>query len=145
MINKRFLLAALAVVLGGLLLYFNKDWFARRPIQISHRYHAFAARFSEGAAAPMLFEFNRTLKLTRVKVFCLDSSPTNTYARPLWQLVSDSNSVPTKGFVYGMNVPGMRPALAGVVADPLEPGLRYRLHVEAGSAKADHDFSLEPQ
>jgi hypothetical protein len=143
--DKRYFLTVLAVVLGGLVLYLNRDWFARRPIQISHRYHAFGGRFSEGAVAPLLFEFNRALKLTTVKVVCVEGTQTNKVARPVWQLTTDSNSVPTRGFVYGMSVPGMRPALAGVVADPLEPGYRYRLHIEAGSAKADHDFSLDSQ
>jgi hypothetical protein len=59
-------------------------------------------------------------------------------------MVTSSNSEPTKGFVYGMNVPGMRSAVTGASAEPLDPIQTYRLLVEAGSLKATHDFTLEP-
>jgi hypothetical protein len=42
-----------------------------------------------------------------------------------------------------MDVPGMRPALKGVTAEPLDPRQTYRLLVEAGSMKGQHDFTLE--
>jgi hypothetical protein len=59
-------------------------------------------------------------------------------------MISSSNSVPTKGIVYGMDVPGMRSAVDGASAEPLDPIQTYRLLVEAGSVKAQHDFTLEP-
>jgi len=62
------------------------------------------------------------------------------YPRPIWHLVSDSNSVPTKDLVYGIPVRGMRPSVKGATPDPLEPGEKYRLLIEAGSLKGQHDF-----
>jgi hypothetical protein len=59
-------------------------------------------------------------------------------------MITSSNSVPTKGFVYGMDVPGMHSSVNGASADPLDPHQTYRLLVEAGSLKAQHDFTLEP-
>jgi hypothetical protein len=34
----------------------------------------------------------------------------------------------------------MRPTVKGATPDPLEPGVTYRLLIEAGSRKAEHDF-----
>ena len=39
-----------------------------------------------------------------------------------------------------MPIRGMRPTVKGATPDPLEPGVKYRLLIEAGSRKAEHDF-----
>ncbi len=145
MTRKPLLLVALLVIIGGLFVYVNRDVFQRRPIQISHRLYRFASRFSRpDAPIPVMFEFDRRLKLTCIKVVPLADIQTNKYPQPVWHMISSSNSVPTKGFVYGMDVPGMRPARSGVAAEPLDPRQTYRLLVEAGSLKGQHDFTLEP-
>jgi hypothetical protein len=145
MAQKPLLPIALLVLIGGLFIYLNRDWFQRRPIQVSHRIYRFAGRFGgENTPTPVMFEFDHRLKLTSIKVIALADSLTNKYPHTLWHMVSSSNSVPTKGFVYGMDVPGMRAAVSGVGADPLDPRETYRLLLEAGSAKAQHDFTLEP-
>jgi hypothetical protein len=38
--------------------------------------------------------------LTNVKVVVVTELATNQYAHPLWHLISDSNSIPVKGFNY---------------------------------------------
>ena len=144
MFKKPTVLLALLALIGGVFLYANRDWFARRPIQITHRFYAFGGRFDQGGVAPLMFEFSRQLKLTSVKVVPLSGVATNKSVHPLWHLESNSGSVPTRGFLYGMDVPGMRPSVKGVVADPLDPNEKYRLLIEAGSAKAQHDFDLDP-
>jgi hypothetical protein len=145
MTRKPVLLVALLAVIGSLFLYVNRDGFRRQPIQISHRLYRFAGRFSaQDAPLPVMFEFDRRLKLTSIKIVALADVLTNQHPQPLWQMISNSNSVPTKGFVYGMDVPGMRPALKGVTAELLDPRQTYRLLVEAGSLKGQHDFTLEP-
>jgi hypothetical protein len=142
MTQKPTLLVALAVLLAGIFLYANRDWFARRPIQITHRFHPFGGRFDSGGTAPLMFEFDRRLKLTAVRVIPLGGAQTNRSTRPAWQMVSDSNSVPTKGFLYGMAIPGMRPSYKGATAEALDPTCSYRLLLEAGSLKGQHDFNL---
>ena len=145
MAKKPWLPIALLIVIGGLFIYLNRDWFQRRPIQISHRLYRFADRFGGAdTPTPVMFEFDRRLKLTSIKIVALADSLTNKYPHPLWHMISSSNSVPTKGFVYGMDVPGMRSAVNGATADPLDPRQTYRLLLEVGSAKAQHDFTLEP-
>ena len=142
MLKKPKVFLTLIALLGGVILYVNKDWFRARPIQISHRFYAFGGRFDSGGVAPLMFEFDRKLKLTSIKVVPLSS--TNKTPQPVWHLVSDSSSVPTRGFLYGMEVPGMHPALKGEAAAPLDPAEKYRLLLEAGSVKGQHDFDLDP-
>jgi hypothetical protein len=143
MTKKQFLLIALAVLLGGSVLYLNRDWFTQPPIQVSHRFHALAGRFApDPGTVPLMFEFSRRLKLTSVRVVNASALETNNQAVPLWELTSDSNSLPTKGFLYGMVVPGMRPVNKGSTPEPPELGVKYRLLIGAGSLKVQHDFTL---
>jgi len=141
------MLIAVAVFLGGISLYLNRDSFAKDNIQISSRSRpARAGLFGRKRASdaetvdPVFFDFDRRLKLTSLKVVAVSDAETNKYPHTLWRLVSESNSVPVKDFIYGMPIRGMRPEVKGATADPLEPGVKYRLLIEAGSAKAEHDF-----
>jgi hypothetical protein len=70
---------------------------------------------------------------------------TNKYPQAVWHLISDSNSVPIKTFTYGMRIQGMHPAMKDTRADPLVPGLEYRIFIEAGSEKAQRDFVPVPR
>ncbi len=147
MTKKQIVLLMVALVVSATWLYFHRDWFSGDTIQIYHRVSPvrFARRRPATPSGPsVLFGFDRRLKLTSIRVIPLSDIETNKYPQPIWHLISDSNSLPTKGFTYGMKVPGMRPAIEGVDPYPLEPGARYRLLVEAGSLKAQHDFEVEP-
>ena len=86
------------------------------------------------------FALDRKCKLTCVKVIPVADLETNKYAHAIWHLVSESNSVPTKGFIYGMTLPGMHPSIPGATADPLEPNVAYRLIIETHDLKGQHDF-----
>ena len=80
-----------------------------------------------------------------LKVVSAAELATNKYAPALWNLVSESNSVPIKDFNYGAPIQGMHPAIKGAPPDPLEPGVKYRLFVETHSLKAEHEFMPEPR
>ena len=88
----------------------------------------------------MAFFFTAKYKLTSVKVVPLDALKTNKYAHPIWHLISDSNSVPVKSIIYGVPIRGMKPDVKGARPAALEPNVPYRLLVEAGSLKGEHDF-----
>ncbi len=144
------MLVALTVMLGSFSLYLNRDWFARDNIQLMHRSRpargAFDRRGTDNPLInPLSFWFDRKVGLTSVKVIPVFDLETNKYPQPIWYLLSDSNSLPIKDFTYGMRIPGMRPALKGTAPDPLEPGIKYRLLVEAGKQKIAHDFVPEPR
>ena len=139
----------MTVLLGGFSLYLNKDWFAKENIQIFHRSRparTMRAR-NRGASAeiePIVFGFDNAIKLTSLKVILVDDLETNKYPHAIWHLISDSNSVPVKDFTYGSPIAGMRPAVSGLSPESLEPGTKYRLIVEAGKLKANHDFVPVP-
>src|SRR5437773_6063099 len=155
MTRKQWMLITFAAVLGGFSLYLNKDWFASDHIQIYHRSmpprpglfrrKRTVSGMDNSAINPIVFGFDRKLKLTSVEVIPLSDIQTNKYPHPIWHLVSDSNSVPTKDFTYGARIAGMHPAVKEATPDPLEPGVTYRLIVEAGAFKGEHEFVPMPR
>jgi hypothetical protein len=151
MTKKVWTLIALGLVLGGFSLYLNRDWFAKDTIQIFSRSRPSRLPFfrrkgpDNSPINPLIFTFDRRVKLTSLKIIPVSSIQTNSYPHPIWDLVSDSNSVPIKTFTYGMRIQGMHPKVKGLEPEPLEPGVRYRLFIEAGTQKAEHDFTPEPR
>jgi len=151
MTSKQWMLVALAVVLGGMSLYLNKDWFAGDIIQIHHRslparggFFRRSRRPTDSDTEPVVFAFDQKLKITSLKVIPVSEIETNKYPHPIWDLVATSNSVPITEFAYGMGIPGMRPRVPGATADPLVPGVNYRLLIEAGRLKGKQDFVPVP-
>jgi hypothetical protein len=86
------------------------------------------------------FDLVQKQKLTRVKVVPLTNGKFSNPTPAVWHLISKSNSVPVKGFVYGSSIPGMQLASTNVPARPLKPGQQYHLIVEAGKLKGEMDF-----
>jgi len=137
-----------AVLLGAISLYINRDWFRADSIHIFDRSRPLArpGRRPQDTSKTMQlsFGFSEPLKLTSVKVVSLADIATNKYPHALWNLVSDSNSVPVKDFFYGVPIQGMRPYTKGTRAENLEPGQKYRLYVETAEFKGQHDFEPKP-
>jgi hypothetical protein len=148
MTKKNWVLILVLLVLAGSYVCFFTTWFRPQTIEIFH-----VSRGSRPAAnaktpppktIPVTFGLARTERLTMLKVVPLSSLETNKFPQPVWHLVSVSNSVPLKSFIYGQNIGGMKAAIAGSRAVPLEPGVTYRLFVEAGAIKGEHDFVPKP-
>ena len=146
--TKKKIISILAVVLllGGLSYYFNRDRFATEPLEVTHRSIAPRGWMLRGPAAknpasPIVFLINRTVKLNSVKVILVSDAATNKFPHAIWNLETDSNSIPVKEFMYGAPIRGMKPAVKGVGADPLQPGVNYRLLIQAGAENAQHDFT----
>jgi hypothetical protein len=147
MTRKQLMLFTLAVLLGGFSLYLNRDWFGKEDIQIHHRSRpgrAGVSRRNRSPASPntepIFFAFDRLLKLTSLKVIPVSEIETKKYPRPICYLVAKSNSIPIADWSYGMPIQGMRPSVEGATPEPLEPGVKYRLIIEAGKIKAEEDF-----
>jgi len=135
--------------LAGLSLYLNRDWFAADTIQIAHRLSPWMENKRPGGrnpndlGMPVTFTLNGFYKLTSVRVFEAAKLETNQFAVPIWRIVSDSNSVPISSFNYGSHIRGMRLEAKGVRAEPLQPGVGYRLLVVTDkNIKAQHDFLI---
>jgi hypothetical protein len=136
MSKKNIFLISLVVVLAGVYVVYFTHWFRPRVMQISHTSRPDAGRGS----VRMSFCLGDYYELNDVKVVPLDNFKKNPDTPPLWHLVSDDGSDSTELFSYGENIGGMDPAVAGAEPEPLQPGIRYRLLIMAGSVKAQHDF-----
>lgn len=152
MSKKQLTVLLVLLTLAGVAAYILKDSFAAEPIQITclirpaqpvRRPPPNRADVPSGKPGyNVAFAFNHKLALTAIKVFPLADAQTNKYPRPIWSLASSSNSMPTKSIVYGDRIRGLQPTVKGATADPLEPGGSYRLVIEAGEVKAQHDFQI---
>jgi hypothetical protein len=147
MIKKNWILIFVALLLAGVYVFYFTGWFTPRTIHIT----SINARTSRAmrannpnadlAAVPILFKLGRPCKLTELKVVALDEWQADKNCLPLWHLLADTNSVPiSEPFIYGQKIRGMKPEVPGAHAQPLKPGVKYRLFVTDGSAKGEHDF-----
>jgi hypothetical protein len=148
MTRKSWILIGFALALAVVYACFFTNWFKPKTIQIYHtsRNTRPMMRPRPGAAAAgveaqlVTFGFEREYKLTEIKVIPLKSLQTDQSPQIVWHLVSDSNSVPIKHFNYGQGIRGMKPEVPGVRPQPLQPSVTYRLLIQAGSLKGQHDF-----
>jgi hypothetical protein len=133
------------VLLGMVWFYYHffGGRFAPKPLAIHASLRP--SRRSESPVYPVYFTLNDNFKLTSVKVVALDDDgqvPPGT--RPVWNLISDSNSEPTRAFFYGQHIGGMKPVLANLDPDPLTPGVIYRIQLASGKSTAELDFKTVP-
>ena len=131
MTKKSWILVSLVFVLGVLYVIFFTNWFKPKTMLVGDM-----ERFGQ-----VKFTLSRRYQLTSIKVVSVTALESNKYASPVWELKSDSNSVPIEFFNYGQGIRGMKPAIKGARAEPLDHGAKYRLFVQAGSLKAQHDFT----
>ena len=147
--NKKtiFQIALLILLLGGG-IYLVAQFFKPGPIQILCDIHSPRENRNNSRvpANPPQFEiafgFDQKYELTDLKVVARDEWTTNQQAHPLWHLVSESNSVPTKAFFYGQRIQGMHAAVAGARREPLQTNVTYRMLIAAGSRAGECDFKL---
>jgi hypothetical protein len=139
---KEWTLVIIAVALLAVYAVFFSDWFKARTLRISHSVRPpRTARSQAPAPSPVItFGLDQSARLTEIKVYSVNDMQTNRHPVALWYLVSDSNSVPVRSFIYGQRVRGMHPIVPGASAMPLETNQLYRLFISAGKLKGQHDF-----
>jgi hypothetical protein len=130
-----------AVLLAAVYAYYFTDWITPPIIQISPQIRPMRMARGSAGVYPVTFTLDGQYKLTSVKVVPIGALATNKNALPIWHLIPGTNSMPTKGFMYGMRIPGMVPALTNARPQRLVPGIKYRLLIESGRAKGQADFS----
>jgi len=131
-----------AVLLAAVYTYYFTDWITPPIIQISPQIRPMRVPRGGTGVYPVTFTLDGQYKLTLVKVVPVAALATNKNALPIWHLIPGTNSMPTtKGFLYGMRIPGMVPALTNARPQRLVPGIKYRLMIESGRAKGQADFS----
>ncbi|HXR04261.1 MAG TPA: hypothetical protein VN836_06090 [Verrucomicrobiae bacterium] len=139
--KKQWFLLAVAAVLAVVYVWYFTGWFQHKDIHISSTARAALPRFSvAGTSTTVAFALDTEYQLTEVKAVPLAAWQTNQAAMPVWHLAGDRKSAPTKFFLYGENINGMKPVVAGAKPGRLEDRVTYRLFVSAGSLKGQHDF-----
>jgi len=144
MSRKEIWLLVLAGLLGAAYLHFFAHWFRAPGIQIVLAPPRHLRPGSAAAVLPPAFDLKQKYQLTSVRVAPLVDGKVNKFTPVAWHLVSKSNSVPVRGFVYGTPIPGMHPAVAGAAPEALKPDTAYRLFLEAGSLRTEFDFKPQP-
>ncbi|MGO8696755.1 MAG: hypothetical protein ACLQVY_03420 [Limisphaerales bacterium] len=131
-------LCALLLAAGIYARYFT-GWFVKRQIAINASWRP---NNRGGSGEPVLFfTLNGDFQLTSLKVIPLEEDDKfNPAERPVWNLVSESNSSPVRAFLYGQRIKGMKPALPDARPEPLEPGTAYRMLVSVGDLSGYTDF-----
>jgi hypothetical protein len=152
--KKNFFLVGLVLVLAWVYVVNFTDWLRPKTIHISHTSRPLrtfrAARAgragragqSDAATTQLIFNLDDDYELTELKVVSLAALQTNKLAQPVWHLVGDPSSDSIKNFLYGQNIPGMNPAVAGSQAEPLQSGATYRMFITAGKISGQHDIQI---
>jgi hypothetical protein len=147
MTKKNWLLIFALVALAGIYGFYFTDWFKPKIIHISSASRANRQRVRNNnateAAIPVAFSLAPECKLTEITVVPLLAWETNKNVLPVWHLIANTNAEAIKIFTYGQRLRGLKPALPGSHAEPLQPDVTYRLFVTAGSAKGQHDFEAK--
>ena len=139
MTKQTWTLLVLVVVLGALYVVRFTDLGSKPRIQINVSVRPFMPNAGPDDVLPMVFGLDRDWPLTGLKVTPV-ADLTNAKPQVVWQLSAKKASEPTRGFIFGENLPGMEP-VGGVAAGKLLPGVPYRLELQAGRAKGEADFT----
>jgi len=148
MTKKEITLVVFTIILAGAYLCCFTDWLKVKHISIEHAVRpnvtVLSRRGNPGnpSAYTITFSLGREYKLTSVKVVPAAEFQANPNVLPLWHLVGNAKSVPTRFIVYGVPLPGMKPLVTGANAEPLAYDVEYRLLVEAGGTRGEHDFKI---
>jgi hypothetical protein len=142
--KKNLILITFAVALGVVYVVFFTEWFRPQTVKIFHTTRFTSRQRAAGGAMPeLMFGLSQKMPLSEITVISLDPAQTNLTSVPLWHLISNSNSVPVKSFFYGQYIRGLKPAVAGSRPEPLATNVPYRLIVQSGKIKGQHDFELK--
>ncbi|HEX3624265.1 MAG TPA: hypothetical protein VH280_02460 [Verrucomicrobiae bacterium] len=137
--KKNTLLVVVLLVLVSVYAVFFTDWFKPRVIKLFYTTRPLEHFRARQSLPYVLFGLEGRYQLTELKIVPLDDPA----ARPVWHLISDSNSVPLKMFTYGEYIHGMRPEYKGERAGDLVTNKTYRLFVSAGRAHGQVDFTVK--
>jgi hypothetical protein len=140
MSKKNIGLVLLLVVLGAIYIFNFTDAFNEPTIQVISQVRPKIGRGKKAMENVLTFSLDNKYPLTSLKVVEENDFRTNKYPHALWHLISESNSVPTKAIIYGVTIDGMKPQIANLKPEHLEPKSSYVLLLEAGKIKGQTTF-----
>ena len=142
--NSVFLIGLLVVLMGAYVFFFT-DLFTKPTIQIiatirPTRASSIARNTDTPPVYPVSFSFDGKFRFTEIKVVEAAAYSNNKFAPAMWHMISDSNSVPTKNFLYGQPIRGMKASIPRARPEPLKPNEDYLLIIEAGNIRSSTNF-----
>jgi hypothetical protein len=137
---KAIILSTVTIALAMVYAVYFTDWFRPKNIQIITQIRPMLQPGVTKGTYPVAFGLNAKYQLTSIQVFLSKALATNELAPPVWSMEGAPKSEPVKAFSYAGNVPGMKPAIAGVPATPLQMGEEYTLMVEADGKVGKTNF-----
>ncbi|HEY5044181.1 MAG TPA: hypothetical protein VIK53_19595 [Verrucomicrobiae bacterium] len=145
--RKEMVMVLAFAVLLGLYVFYGTSCFRTQPIHIELSVRPavqFVTPGDPGAKPRTVYvtsiALDREYPLTSIEVLRVGDLPDNKPGFPLWHLVG--KSAPTRSLVYGNAPAGMTPYVSGARPTPLEPGVAYRILIEAGRLRGQHDFTI---
>jgi hypothetical protein len=138
--RKNILLFVVMAALAAIYVFYFTDLFRHKSL---HIYDVTRGLDPQNEASDnLMFGLGGKYQLTEIKVVSKADYESNPQAVPLWHLIAKSPSAPVKYFRYGEHINGMAPLLAGDHAQPLTPGVPYRIFISTGKISGFHDFTL---
>jgi hypothetical protein len=144
MTKKNWLLVIFLIALAAVYVIWFTDWFKPKTFHVSHtiRQMHFRRRGAINTEPALIFGVEPPQEVTEIKIVSLADFEKDPETLPIWHLISDSNSPPTRDFVYGQRVRGLRPSIAGAEAGELQTNMVYRIFIKAGRARGQQDFEI---
>jgi hypothetical protein len=124
MSKKTAILIFVALVLGAGSLFLYFDSLPPSKIQIPYRI------IPAGGKNAVVFYIDPPYPMTRIKVTSVAEAQSNAHPHALWEIVPANKPVTKTTFVYGENIPGMKPFIPDTTPEPLDPHSKYLLVVD---------------
>jgi hypothetical protein len=138
--RKNILLFVVMAALAAIYVIYFTDLFRHKSL---HIYDITRNLDPQNEASDnLMFGLGGKYQLTEIKVVAKADYESNPKVVPLWHLIAKSRSAPVKYFRYGEHINGMDPLIAGDEAQPLSPGVAYRIFISTGKISGFHDFTL---
>ncbi|MCD6049713.1 MAG: hypothetical protein K0Q55_1116 [Verrucomicrobia bacterium] len=137
---KAIILSTVTIALAVVYAVYFTDWFRPKNIQIITQIRPMLRPGSSQGAYPVAFGLNSKYEITSIQVYPSKALATNELTPPVWSMEGAPKSNPVKAFSYAGDVPGMKPAVAGVPPTPLQIGEEYLLIIEADGKTGKTNF-----
>lgn len=149
--KTKLFLMLLLLTLGIIYVVQFTDGCKAKSIQISYRVKPVretarvVARKNYVKPPPdVVFILDKPYRLTSIKVVTVADAATNKYPHALWHLVVKRNIEPMMDLVYSHPILGMGPDIPNTRAEPLVPGVEYRLLLEdENKVQGRKDFKIK--
>ena len=146
--RKEIFLVGLVLALVAVYVGWFTDWFKPQVIHVEFSARPYVVpqtrRGADGEVQKVnwsiTFALGRNYGLTSVRVVDSAKFAGDPNTPALWRV--EGKAKPTSGFVYGGNLAGLKPFVAGAPPQPLVSGVKYRILVEAGKARGEQEFTL---